>query len=249
MIYVPIRRTRLNQPNGDGIDWTNPLTKDLVVAYNAGSHSDLYTGKPANNTGTVNKVLGENGVGIAIGTTTSYASFASSVANVTGDITILAFCKISNTSSDSTVISKNNSSGGPSDPSPFDFGSTTGGTASIGKIRIARSNSGGYRVWGSAVTFSSDTDVVIAARQGNNISVTPTFFLNGVKDLGAATNMYSGSGSGATGSNTHTVKIANRGDLSTFWNGGAIYLVLVWKRQLTDREISIASSNIGQIFL
>ena len=30
MAFVPIRRARLNQPSGDGIDWSNPLTRGLV---------------------------------------------------------------------------------------------------------------------------------------------------------------------------------------------------------------------------
>lgn len=35
MNYVPIRRARPNQPNGDGIDWGNPATKGLVFLSNA----------------------------------------------------------------------------------------------------------------------------------------------------------------------------------------------------------------------
>lgn len=249
MIYFPIRRSRLNQPSGDGIDWTNPLTEDLVVAYNAGTHSDAYTNTKAADTGTVNKVIGGFGRGISIGTTTSYASFVNQAANVTGDITIIVLCNIINTGSDSSAISKNNANGGPADPCPFDFGTTTGGSATLGQIRLARSNSGGYRVWRSSVIFNASTDIVLGVRQGSNISVSPTFFLNGIRDIGSTTSMYGGAGSGAAGSNSHTVKIANRGDTLTFWNGGPVHLALVWKRQLTDREISIASANPWSLFL
>ena len=35
MNYIPIRRARPNQPNGDGIDWGNPATKGLVFLSNA----------------------------------------------------------------------------------------------------------------------------------------------------------------------------------------------------------------------
>lgn len=30
MAFVPIRRTRLCQPRGDGVDWSNPLTRGLI---------------------------------------------------------------------------------------------------------------------------------------------------------------------------------------------------------------------------
>lgn len=41
MGFAPLRRARLNQPNGDGIDWSNPLTKGLVFAVIGGIASNI----------------------------------------------------------------------------------------------------------------------------------------------------------------------------------------------------------------
>lgn len=248
-MITPRRTGRDRQPQQiSGAESSNPIRKGLVVAYDAGLKYDAITRRPSVKTGTVNKYLNEDKTGITLGTTSSYESFASSFANVTGDITVLVFARTANTSSDMSAVSKNNANGGPSDPTPFDFGLTTGGTASIGKVRLARSNSGGYRVWSSAATIGVDTDFVIAARQGSNISVSPVFFVNGAKDGGAATNLYGGAGTGAAGGNAFTVKIANRGDVGTYWNGGAIYAAFVWERLLSDDEIRAVTANPWQLF-
>lgn len=44
MAFAPIRRTRFNQPSGDGIDWFNPLTRGLLFA-SANGMGDSVTGK------------------------------------------------------------------------------------------------------------------------------------------------------------------------------------------------------------
>lgn len=45
MGFAPIRRTRLNQPSGDGIDWSNPLTRGLKLAAVGSMLTNLVTGK------------------------------------------------------------------------------------------------------------------------------------------------------------------------------------------------------------
>lgn len=45
MAIAPIRRQRLNQPMGEGIDWANPITRYLKFAFEAGyGKRDLVTG-------------------------------------------------------------------------------------------------------------------------------------------------------------------------------------------------------------
>lgn len=41
MGFVPLRRTRLNQPNGDGIDWSNPLTRKLGALFVGGDGREI----------------------------------------------------------------------------------------------------------------------------------------------------------------------------------------------------------------
>ena len=41
MGFVPLRRTRLNQPGGDGIDWSNPLTKGLISVADARGYDSV----------------------------------------------------------------------------------------------------------------------------------------------------------------------------------------------------------------
>lgn len=45
MAFVPVRRPRLNQQNGDGIDWSNPLTRGLFSAADANGF-DAATSRP-----------------------------------------------------------------------------------------------------------------------------------------------------------------------------------------------------------
>ena len=241
---------RYQQPQAgpSAIDWANPFARGLVVGYNGGIKYDAVAGRGSTKSGTVSSTSIGRNKGVTLGTTSSYESFVNAQANVTGAITVLAFGQIANTSADATAVSKNNANGAAADPTPFDFGVTTGGTASIGKVRLARSNSGGYRVWSSVATFAANADIVIGARQSGNISASPNFFINGIKDAGAAVNLYSGAGTGAAGSNVYTVKVANRGDVGTYWNGGAIYAAFVWNRELSDAEIKAISANPWQLF-
>lgn len=45
MAFAPIRRPRLNQPCGEGIDWANPINMNLRFAFDAGyGKKDLVTG-------------------------------------------------------------------------------------------------------------------------------------------------------------------------------------------------------------
>ena len=66
MNYIPLRRPRLNQPNGDGIDWSNPINKSLVFAMtgSGGTPTDMVSGKKAS----------FSGIGSSIKTTRKYGS-------------------------------------------------------------------------------------------------------------------------------------------------------------------------------
>lgn len=63
MGFVPLRRARLNQPSGDGVDWSNPLSKGLwfLAGMTGGTPFDCVTGKKMSKTGAPVTTLGKHG--------------------------------------------------------------------------------------------------------------------------------------------------------------------------------------------
>ena len=60
MAFYPIRRARLSQPRGDGIDWANKFARGLIYAFNGATGRDEVSGRPATN---VKKAVCAAGVG------------------------------------------------------------------------------------------------------------------------------------------------------------------------------------------
>lgn len=69
MAYAPIRRQRLSLPTGDGLDWSNPITRDLKVAINGFRQQDLAKGRSPVYTGLVRGQT-KHGVGAQVAATT-----------------------------------------------------------------------------------------------------------------------------------------------------------------------------------
>ena len=88
---------------------------------------------------------------------------------------------------------------------------------------------------------------VIAATQGPDMSTVPKFFIDGALDSGAATNLYDGAGSGAPTPTPVSLKLGNRTDNLSRFNG-EIYDVLVLKRALSAPEIADLSRNIWAVW-
>lgn len=64
MGFVPIRRTRLNQPSGDGIDWSNPICSGLIDAWlPATMTASSVLGRKPVSTGAIGLTKGRYGVG------------------------------------------------------------------------------------------------------------------------------------------------------------------------------------------
>jgi len=61
MGFVPLRRARLNQPNGDGIDWGNPLTKKLSVLFVGGDGREIVNGVQFLKSGSPLNTVGQSG--------------------------------------------------------------------------------------------------------------------------------------------------------------------------------------------
>lgn len=61
MGFVPLRRTRLNQPTGDGIDWSNPFTKKLSVLFVGGDGREIVNGVQFLKSGSPLNSVGQSG--------------------------------------------------------------------------------------------------------------------------------------------------------------------------------------------
>jgi hypothetical protein len=238
-----------NQPQGlHRVNRGNPIAKNLVFAYTPGAGvftpESLHPAIPTL-TGTITSKIRKTGRSINIDAGGSYLVLPSfSDENVTGAITILSISRHHYSGGDGAIVSKNNGSGDSADPTPFIFGRSSGN----GGVLLARSNSGGFRVWsGGSDAFSLDTDVTVAATQGADVSVAPLFYINGKLDAVAPVNNFSGAAIGSAGSNAASIKLGNRGDGGTQFYGD-IYGVFVWNRVLSAAEIAAVTANPWQLF-
>lgn len=179
--------------------------------------------------------VGKSGIGVSFGST--YPTFPSDPSyNVLGEITIIATIMPTSVSSDMAVISKTVTNGART--TPFDFGLNSA------KGRIGRSNSTGYLVWASGSNlFSANETGVLAVTCGADMSVAPLFYKNGVKDTAAASNLYSGTGSGLAVGNTSAVMIGNRDDGAIGFSG-LIHNAFVVPAVLVESEIKRLSAEL-----
>lgn len=64
MAFAPIRRTRFNQPSGDGIDWANPITSGLLDAWiPANMAASSVLGRKPVSSGSIGLTKGKYGIG------------------------------------------------------------------------------------------------------------------------------------------------------------------------------------------
>lgn len=223
-----------------GIDWGNPITSGLEFLWSGHApFIDSAANRQATGLGTGSFITSRFGIGLS-NPADSAVSFASdSKLNVIRDITTFALVVSTNLSADSTVFAKTIGNG--STNSPYDFG------LNQAKIRLVRS-AGSFRAWASGTNHAvANTPLAIAASQGSDISVAPTFFANGIRDSAAPTLLYGGTGSGSAVTNTQPLLIANRADLFTDFPGG-IYLCAIWSRQLSAEEHASIAANPWQLF-
>ncbi|SFH29612.1 Concanavalin A-like lectin/glucanases superfamily protein [Nitrosospira sp. Nsp14] len=237
----------LKQPQHPApLDPGHPLFKDIVFAYSAGR--GLLDGRHPDKTGafagTMQLGYGGGGKYLKTGAPSSHLAFASvDDYNVLGEVTAIALVRHATTTTQGVVIHKCESSGGTNTP----FGLLI---ESSGAVSLNRSNASGsrpFRVWASSATLSVNQLAVIAATQGADMSTAPRFFIDGALDSGPATNLYDGAGSGAPTPTPVSLKLGNRTDHLSRFNG-EIYDVLVLRRALSAAEIADLSRNIWAVW-
>ncbi len=141
------------------------------------------------------------------------------------------------------IVHKCESSGGTNTP----FGLLIEPNGALSFNRSNASGSRPFRVWASSSTLTPNQLAVIAATQGADMSIAPKFFIDGAFDSGAASNLYDGTGAGAPTPTPVSLKLGNRTDNLSRFNG-EIYDVLVLKRALSASEIADLSRNIWAVW-
>ena len=240
-----IERVRDSQPidAGIGLDGSNPITRELRLAWRGGNRIDDAMGDVASSVGTITNTLSRHGAGISPALN-SYLSFpAAPSLNILGDITCLAIFSPSAVASDTSIVSNAFSNGGTY--TPFDFGQNSA------KLKLGRAgyNAGNYyRVWAAGTsTLTAGGLYTAVVTQTGGMATAPVFYVDGKKDTAASTSIYGGTGAGNAQAQFKPVLIGNRDDLATGFSGG-IYLVMVWARALSESEAISISANPWQVF-
>lgn len=214
------------------IDWTNPLARNLeffILFDETHAPTDLVTGQTGVATGGPTKRASPDGPGVGC-TTTQYYTFASRPSwNLTGDLTLAWRGIMDGISNYREFCCKTASTGAT--VNPFEFRTTNGSPYGFVLIRANTAN----RNWtspGSIGTMTAGPFYAASVSQGSDISVGPTFYLNGTGGVSIAS---SGTGTGAPTADTSPMVVARRADGGVTY-AGQISLIAGWSRQLTALE-------------
>lgn len=236
MAFVPIRRTRLNQPNGDGIDWGNPLTKGLFHLSMPGvffaSPQNLVNGKKNTSSGSPNKVGTVQGVAAHFGGNVAHR--ITYLNDYSGDMTLVTICVPTSTAAGGIF--------GVFSPSNLDAAANYLSIESGPVLSAISTDSSNWSVASGRAPVAGETLILGASfTQGGGRDL----FINGAK---AATNSTARSPSGMTEVIEGTYNGgSSSGYLSPFT--GEIVLSLGAKRIWSAAEHSTFSAKPWQIFL
>lgn len=244
-ILLPRRFT--SQPQYPApLDKANPLYPYILFAWSAGRglQDGRHPEQLGSYVGTVNRTVALNGRAVIPADNTSYVQFGDIADyNQRGNITVVARIRSGGTTVQQGLVTKCETSGGAN--TPFGFFTEAGGSLSLNRANGAVS---GFRVWSSAAIITAGNNYVLAASSVADISVAPTFYINGVKDTGAPTSLYSGAGTGAATGNTTSLKIGNRTDLAS-QSFHDIHDVVIFSEVLSDATIRRLNRELDSIWL
>jgi hypothetical protein len=246
-VAISLPQRFLKQPQHPApLDPRHPLFKDIAFAYSAGR--GLLDGRHPDKAGAFagTMLLGYGGGGryLKTGAPSSHLAFASvDDYNVLGEVTAIALVRHASTTTQGVIVHKCESSGGTNTP----FGLLIEPNGALSFNRSNASGSRPFRVWASSSTLTPNQLAVIAATQGADMSIAPKFFIDGAFDSGPASNLYDGTGAGAPTPTPVSLKLGNRTDNLSRFNG-EIYDVLVLKRALSASEIADLSRNIWAVW-
>lgn len=242
MAFLPIRRSRLNQPNGDGIDWTNQGARGISLELSTSALTNVATGKPFSVTGT-KKAIGRPGTGLGFGSTDGAGTTDKLV-----DSGVL-----SATARSILILAKLNGFGGGGFGRFFENSSAGNElfyvNSSLGLV-YWRQFSGGQRTANSTTAASvSDTFGKVTAYSvsfdASNPANQPELYINGVRQAyKSADEIPTGTQNSYTGA-----CIGNRATDSARCCDGTIYVARVIDRVLAAKEHAEFYANPWRVFL
>lgn len=226
MAFAPIRRTRLNQPSGEGIDFSHPSSAGILDAWSAPTLSaKSLMGRKPTSTGSVVLTPGKFGIGASAGS----SSVKYNVGNwaQSGTFAFLAVVDFSGYGSTASVIRRDGAA------TPVQVANNS--VRSVGWNPVAAFN----EYYTTPSGFKAD--VLITNRVS---STTENLYVN--RNL---VNTYASfSGYGSTTNPLCFLGTETDGELFTS-SLGKFYLGIAWNRALTEAEIISLSANPFQVLL
>lgn len=221
MAFIPLRRARLNQPSGEGIDWSNPLAKGLISVADARGY-DSVTGVGTLYNGSAISRIPTKG-GIAVNFDQNQLDFKCA--------------PYADTNQTHLVVA--------------DIASGTWKVAACNHGMVLRRHNGvvavASRNHGNQFDVSRWTGMqTIVHRVGNSEQYDQKMFIDGVESSWVAN---VASAETLTNGGIVTLGGSYIGDRSAAtWWGKPVMLSIRWNRALTDGEIASISANPWQIF-
>lgn len=240
MGFAPLRRARLSQPNGDGIDW--PSAKSLSFDLFPNGLSDRANQRVLAVTGT-KKVIGKLGVGLGFGATDGVGSTDKAVASQfipAVQRTYFVLAKLNSFGGggfgrffEDTTINKElfyvNSSLGLVYWRSFDTGQRTANSGSAASVSDK---------FGKVTAYATSFDA-------SNPSNQPELYIDGVRyPFASADGVPSGSAVAYSG-----LCIGNRNSDNARGCDGTIYVVRSFDRMLSAKEHAELTANPNTVFL
>ena len=231
MAFAPIRRPRLNLPSGEGLDWSNPLTRDLRVALNGFGGTDHVKGRMPTYTGLV-KGATTYGIGSQVNATTDM--IYESESGLSGTVFTFLICGMFaylGGSGTSRVIHWGDTI----------FGSGVFLTGSDATLEIGIGNGGitNYSISNFWTTAYLSGVYLIEVVGGSALTAYRNGSLVGSVSIGTIGNP-----------STKQLIVLNRSDgIRSAGVGKVLNTLLVWNRTLTPAEKLSVSVNPAQVFL
>lgn len=231
---------RRRQPqHAVAVDWSNPITRGLVFAFNGAHGYDVVAKQIATNNGGIVTRPGANGLGPDISGTQNYDFANCPDYNTTGEVSIVWGGVFDGTTGAYRCpITKADTNGATN--SPFDIYVDT----TSGKLVINRANAGyqAYTLNTTALTAGAFTVFGIASP--TLIETAPVGWVN--KTTQAIVNI-AATGTGAAIGNTKGINIGRRSDGGTQLDGTCSF-AFVFNRKISEKEYLSLYENPWQIF-
>lgn len=238
MAFAPLRRTRLNQPSGNGVDWSNQLSKGLwfLAVINGGMPCDCVTGRPMSKTGSPTITLGKHGRALnATASTDNF--FLTGMPPIAPDsgltMAILSEVDAQNTTRKRLI----RLAAGATSIASIDYGDGGSQDYIFGVQKVGGSFTNQH---GTVAPYPLGPNLLALVQEPG--APATLGYENAILQTGAASTV-----AGNLLAPIDSVYLANSG--SGFPLTGKMYFAAVWARALSQKELVALTSNPWQVFL